>query len=521
MKFLKEKSFLFIALFSGIIQAMNLDFKEINKISFATDNKLKAEKTNIINNIAVIASFMIDIDYRDNYDENTPLMWAAKNNDKNLLLELIKKGADIHFQNRNNETALIITIQNRNLEIAQILINNGADLNVKDKDNKTALYYAIKSYQDNRKKVYDTEDYKEIKDSEFLYIINLLINNKSNIHTKYENNKNILILAAQTSQDKPELIKLLIESKININYKDKGNNPALFYMIQNRKIESLKTLLTHKNIRLHFNQELMLNPRTYLPDRNSYTYEIGNKRFKNYEELNKEFEKTFNILINFANKIKKLLVDFAKKGNISDFKRYLLNIGTICIKDLEGNNLLHHAINSGNLELIKLIFWLKPELLNEPNKKNIIPGDLIQKNLSTITFFGNIVKHLAYNKVLDAIQKNDIQELQSLCDQNYDFNFKNQDGKTPLILAIEKENKNIIKILLSKNNPNIQDSNGNSPLHYAVNKQNIEIIKLLLKSGADISTLNSDAQSALDLAKSYGYDQIIEIIEEHKSQNNK
>ena len=61
-------------------------------------------------------------------------------------------------------------------------------------------------------------------------------------------------------------------------------------------------------------------------------------------------------------------------------------------------------------------------------------------------------------------------------------------GWTPMHRAIEKDNIEIIKLLIFKSgnaNLNFADRQGKTPLTFAIAKGNLDIIELLLKSGAD------------------------------------
>jgi hypothetical protein len=101
----------------------------------------------------------------------------------------------------------------------------------------------------------------------------------------------------------------------------------------------------------------------------------------------------------------------------------LLN-NSVDLQDLNGCNILHIAVEKGNIKIVKLL-----------------------------------------------LSKEDI-----------DVNFRDLNGFTALHIAVERGNIEILKLLLSKENidVNLQSLNGCNVLHIVVEKGNIEIVKLLL-----------------------------------------
>ncbi|XP_051167818.1 ankyrin-3-like [Leptopilina boulardi] len=103
------------------------------------------------------------------------------------------------------------------------------------------------------------------------------------------------------------------------------------------------------------------------------------------------------------------------------------------------------------------------------------------------------VTHVTYMKHLSQFLK--ISKI--LLQYNIRVNEKSQDKiNTPLHLAIEIENEEIVKILLSKNaNVNAKNHNCDTPLHLAVRKSCKQIIQLLLANDADTKITNLYGQT--------------------------
>ena len=73
---------------------------------------------------------------------SSALMEAAIQGDREMVEELIERGADLDLRSKNGQTALMLAIGEGKSEIAQILIHRGADLSPVDALGMTAKKYA-------------------------------------------------------------------------------------------------------------------------------------------------------------------------------------------------------------------------------------------------------------------------------------------------------------------------------------------------------------------------------------------
>lgn len=74
----------------------------------------------------------------------TPLCMAISKGDVEIVKKFIEYGADVH-QMSNGMTPLMYAARYNNVEILKLLVANGAKLNVKDEKGNTALDYAERS----------------------------------------------------------------------------------------------------------------------------------------------------------------------------------------------------------------------------------------------------------------------------------------------------------------------------------------------------------------------------------------
>ena len=89
-----------------------------------------------------------------------------------------------------------------------------------------------------------------------------------------------------------------------------------------------------------------------------------------------------------------------------------------------------------------------------------------------------------------------------------DVNARNKKMQSPLIVAVNKRNTNLVKVLLrhgSSNSLYMQDIYGATPLHDAIRLNNEQLIEALLNSnGVDknhlINAINKDGFNCLNYA---------------------
>ncbi|MEX0940632.1 MAG: ankyrin repeat domain-containing protein [Candidatus Babeliales bacterium] len=109
-------------------------------------------------------------------------------------------------------------------------------------------------------------------------------------------------------------------------------------------------------------------------------------------------------------------------------------------------------------------------------------------------------KTILSNKILN--RKNN--DVSFLIDNDFDINFPDADGTTPLMHAVETGQKKIVKMLLQRGaNVNIQNMLGFTALMRGILNNQYDIIRILLQKGADINFKSWADQTALSLAQDF------------------
>lgn len=117
---------------------------------------------------------------------------------------------------------------------------------------------------------------------------------------------------------------------------------------------------------------------------------------------------------------------------------------------------------------------------------------------------------------IKAIKNQDVKAIYALAEKDGAYiNWRDEDGKTALMMAVNKNDIALVKYLTSSKLVeyqrsrdsrglflpwNIRDRQGNTPLIMAVQQNNIPIVKELLSKGASPNVCNDDGYAPLEIA---------------------
>ncbi|WP_218599617.1 ankyrin repeat domain-containing protein [Polaribacter sp. NJDZ03] len=152
-------------------------------------------------------------------------------------------------------------------------------------------------------------------------------------------------------------------------------------------------------------------------------------------------------------------------------------------------NTFFEAIQSANIDVIETLLKRFPELANRLDKRGFTP-------LVFATYF------------------NKIEIAEALINKKANVNYSDAKGNTALLGVAFKGNTDIAALLLKNNaNINVQNNLGYTPLIFATMYNQPKMVAFLLKQNADLSLKDKENKSALDIAKSKGFTEIISLLE--------
>lgn len=196
----------------------------------------------------LIIKRMFDPHLKD-FDGNTSLHNACKNNLYSIVSTLLDNGAKINIKNKNGYSPLHLATFERNYLIVELLIEHEADINIVDNDNETPLHIAVL--------------YGYIEIVKLLIANGANVNMKSNtgyvIHYALYSSRNFSINSQQRYQQF-QIISILLQNGASTFFSSYDNENILNYAIYHGLPENIITFLKvlkslknkSKNYKLNF-----------------------------------------------------------------------------------------------------------------------------------------------------------------------------------------------------------------------------------------------------------------------------
>ena len=146
----------------------------------------------------------------------------------------------------------------------------------------------------------------------------------------------------------------------------------------------------------------------------------------------------------------------------------------------------------------------------------------------------------AKEKLFQLIEKDDLDGLNELLEDEFDFSIRNKDGKRALELSALLGRKNIIELLIQKeDNINVANSSGRNkrdlvlhihnnnyyiyiytvltigytPVHLCCMWGHIDCLKVLIRAGADYNMKTRHEETVKQLSSRYGQTQCVSYLE--------
>ncbi len=116
-------------------------------------------------------------------------------------------------------------------------------------------------------------------------------------------------------------------------------------------------------------------------------------------------------------------------------------------------------------------------------------------------------------ELLDAVQIGNLSHLKAFLEDDGNVNAIYPNGKTLLIVAVERQKKEIVTFLVRAGaDLNQRDFRDRTPLMYAADKENVSIAQHLLDAGADVNAKNKQGLTALMYAAYKNAPKMAEVL---------
>ena len=411
----------------------------------------------------------IDVNASDDHlhTGSTPLIWSIINSKVKVAKLLIRMGADIHGSSFNERTAYEWAESSSNLKIVNLLKKRDANRGSSNAFNRvlpSLLRKLANGYSSSKN---DNLGQKSITNMQNAIHDAVLQRNSHDL-------KNLLKADGKTTSDGVP--------NYDLNKKNRNGDTPLHAAIKNKRWSTAKFLLS-------CGSDLTVEDDDGKPA--VHLVFLNNANRKSDDTLK-------NMIMRGANP----LICDASGNTIFELayeKDDLRTVKIIC-KSLPLNspfvfNVFEQAIREGSLEILKLLLKRWPRGAKDSNGNNLL--------------------HIAVSSTTSGNY-----EMVSEILETFDVNKVNNDGDTPLHLAVAKKLNEIVCLLLHNNaDVNIQNNQGDTPLHVAAVQSNL-LIFILLVDKCKNSLQNNDGDTAFHLAARYGRTDFVELmIKENKPSN--
>lgn len=365
---------------------------------------------------------------------------------------------NINLQDKFGKTPLHKLI-GKNCELVTYILNRDIDINLQDNNGHTALHLAIIK--------------KDTKTA-----LAILENVKININIE-DNSGNDFMHYAIKKQN-IDIIDKLLKSKYKIDKKDRRGDYPIHKAIKEQNIEVIKKL-------------------------------IDSKANLNKIDFNKNTPLHLAILLNNIEIVKYIIkykIDRTIRNNLGLSPIYY----AIRIQNREALQiLLENNFDSDKNKFSTSPLHLSSELNDIESSKIIIKHN--RKYLMEEDIKGNIPLH-------KAAFKNRVKMVEFILSEGVDVNYQNSLGFTSLHTVASLNFGEVIKVLLSHKDidVNLRDIDGNIAIHKAVFNNKVGSITLLLDK-SDLTIVNNNGFTPLELAKALNKNRAIEIIEAYLEEN--
>ena len=180
-------------------------------------------------------------------------------------------------------------------------------------------------------------------------------------------------------------------------------------------------------------------------------------------------------------------------------------------------NFFFDAIRKKNNALVINILDIEKIMKAREKSQEGAYGPVIQiRNIRPSTITVNSKNKIGYTPIIVAIESGNNEMLKELLKRGASVREKHPVfGRLALHTACYYENVEAVKILLAydKSIVNYQsDVDGWTPIDDAVLKGNIEIVKILLENGADPRIPNFKNETSIDMATKFGKGEIVKLL---------
>lgn len=470
-------------------------------------------------------------------DDNgfTPLMMAASEDQPEIAQLLIDKGAKVNFVNEQGWTALTEAADEGAYATAKVLLNAGADAHLKINNGASPLKMAA---SEGHAQILQLLIDKGAKLSTItagqpplhaaaeegqLEVVKMLLGMNADLAQVDEHGRTPLMYAAEEGQ--LSVVQFLVEKGSKVNQQDKQGRTAISYAAGERQTEVVRFLLG-KGADLTLLDENGNSALDFAARENAG--EVV-KILLSTKEGAKQLNGNVSILVNASEEgalpVVRQLKEAGANVNAPDENgttplmaaseegqeqvvQYLLSVGAeVNAKTKEAWTALAFAARENQPEVIQLLLAKKADLEARCTYRSI--SSYGNRNKPT-----NLTFYQGSTPLMVAIEENAVESVKILLENRANANITI--GKAKLEIPANYDWKAAYAI--NPNDPNAAlkpeyNTQGWTPLMEAAEQGNETIIKLLLAAGADTNAKTSTGLTAVSVAQKAGNAAIVQLLQ--------
>ncbi|MCI5056487.1 MAG: ankyrin repeat domain-containing protein [Flavobacteriales bacterium] len=429
----------------------------------------------------------MDIEYRYDDSEKTPLTQAVEGDQVKVITFLIEKGADINNKDGDGDTPLMTALNWDNFKSFKKLIELGADVNATDEDGYSILEKAeeegkteyIKLLKKNKAKRSSREDEDYPEDPNYVEELDEILekDNHKKLQKYIEKGGDIsnlspynltLVWGDFKSSKRAKTLEIIGKAGGDLRAPDQFDQPLIVSYTSNGEYEIVKTLLEHG-----------ANPNDQQKSKGTSPLLTACEA---YDEKAKKA------------KIAQLLLDHGADIDMQDW----LARGA-------------YELTDDNKPCRRVLEEHFQSFLDEIEKTSGRSIEQWEK-----TEFKLLKEKCGIESFLYWINSGKQGIIKGLLEVGYDPNNLHPESTTPLEIAVDKNNLKLLKMLLKSGaDTELKSSYGGSPLSSAASLGRFEMVKVLLEHGANPNISNEWYSTPLNNAAAKGEIEIMEVLLSH------
>lgn len=416
-----------------------------------------------------------------------------------FVLFLIDEGVPLNAKNASHATPLHTAVQHGHVDTTEVLLKAGSAVNVRTNLGNTVLHLCMPSAS-----------------SEVL--VDLLIAHQADPKIQDVYGETPLHTAVRTNQ-KPPVLKKLIEAGNYVNERNKKGETALLLAVERNNVEQISTLIEY-GADIHTED---VDKKTPFTESLAKGVEMVDAVLTEKTSMQKDADGKTPLHIAVTLRApKEVIIHILEQKN------------TINAADKGGNTPLHTAVTNNDKEVGTLLLVYGADIFFT-NKQEFSPLKialtkrggretwlLTEQTVRTSDNVGNTALHYAAEWNLPQL-------MQSIIQKGGDINARNSNGETPLFSAVKTNSTAAVDSLVRTKSGNIditaRDFLGNTALHTAVRWSSLESGDLILRYSEDkkeqvLTAKNSAGKTALHISARRGDIPFIKLFITHNIDKN-